>query len=166
MRLVSIPSRILMSAFAAGALTLSAAAMAQSLQAPAEYQSQGTPAYQAPAMPSYQTQAPTYNSPGGRMPAPGYQPSSPSYTSPPSGMQGQPNNLPLSAPGDPKQWRTPDVTPAQQYATARKEAAAAYSEALKQCRTMSSADRAHCQADAKATLNSDLAAAKRQYGKS
>jgi hypothetical protein len=81
----------------------------------------------------------------------------------PSGPTGTPRNMPVTAPGDPKQWHTEDKTPAQRYATSRKEAAAAYSDALKDCGRMSSKERAQCQKDAKSNYNNDLAAARKEY---
>ena len=67
--------------------------------------------------------------------------------------------------GDPPQWYKEDVTPAQQYQTARKEAGAAYNQALTQCRTLAGSERTACLAEARATYNEDLAALKQQYGK-
>lgn len=65
-----------------------------------------------------------------------------------------------SAEKDPKQWSTPDATPQDRYETAKKEAAAAYQEALADCRSLRGAEKASCTKEAQAAYNKDLAAAK------
>ncbi|SNS36577.1 hypothetical protein SAMN06265795_102394 [Noviherbaspirillum humi] len=54
----------------------------------------------------------------------------------------------------------PDSTPQQRYNTSRKEAQAAYQEALAACRSMSAGERTSCMKEAKQNLQSDLAYAK------
>ena len=65
-------------------------------------------------------------------------------------------------PGDPARWYKPDVTPSERAATARKEAQAAYKEALIECAKLDKRNRGVCVAEAKAQLRSDLDYAARQ----
>ena len=57
---------------------------------------------------------------------------------------------------DPPQWSSEDSTPQARYKTARKEAGAAYKEALAECRQMRGPDRGSCIREAQATLAADL----------
>jgi hypothetical protein len=54
-----------------------------------------------------------------------------------------------------------DKTPQAQYQTSRKEANAAYQEALAECRKMQSGERSGCMKEARSNLQNDLAEAKR-----
>lgn len=54
-----------------------------------------------------------------------------------------------------------DKTAQAQYQTSRKEANAAYQEALAQCRKMQSGERSGCLKEARSNLQNDLAEAKR-----
>jgi hypothetical protein len=63
---------------------------------------------------------------------------------------------------DPKQWSTPDTTPQARYETAKKEAGAAYQEALKECASLRGAEKSSCVKDAQASFKSDLDAAKQE----
>lgn len=65
-------------------------------------------------------------------------------------------------PGDPPRWYKPDTTQQERIATSRKEAYAAYKEALQDCATRDKSDRANCVAEAKATLRHDLEYAERR----
>lgn len=56
-----------------------------------------------------------------------------------------------------------DVSPQGQYRIAKKEADAAYQEALTNCKKMSKADRTACMKDAKAAHQADLAQAKKEF---
>ncbi|QDZ27002.1 hypothetical protein [Noviherbaspirillum sp. UKPF54] len=55
-----------------------------------------------------------------------------------------------------------DMSPQGQYKIAKKEADAAYREALTNCKKMGKADRVACMKDAKANYQSDLAQAKKE----
>jgi hypothetical protein len=66
-----------------------------------------------------------------------------------------------ATPKDEARWRTEDATPQARYQTMKKEAAAAYRENTKQCKTMSKSERAACMKDAKANYDRDLADAKK-----
>lgn len=93
-----------------------------------------------------------------RAPPAGYQaPVTPGSASS-SAPMGQPGPAPVSQPGDPKQWHKEDRTPAEKQQTARKEAAAAYNEALKDCKTRPQGERASCNQEARTQFNSDTAA--------
>ena len=61
---------------------------------------------------------------------------------------------------DPAQWSTPDVTPQARYQTAKKEADAAFREALNECRSLPRAEKAACTKDAQSTHAAEVAAAK------
>lgn len=63
---------------------------------------------------------------------------------------------------DPKQWSTPDTTPQQRYETAKKEAGAAYQEALKECASLHGAEKSSCVKDAQAAYKSEMEAAKQE----
>src|SRR4051794_14468796 len=52
-------------------------------------------------------------------------------------------------PKDEARWRKEDATPQAHYQTLKKEAAAAYRENTKQCKAMSSSERAACLKEAK-----------------
>lgn len=54
-----------------------------------------------------------------------------------------------------------DKTPQAQYQTSRKEANAAYQEALVECKKMQGSERSGCMKEARSNLQSDLAEAKR-----
>jgi hypothetical protein len=75
--------------------------------------------------------------------------------------------LPASAgdavptPKDEARWDTPDTTPQQRYETARKEAAAAYQQALADCKALSGAEKSSCVKEAKANFEHDSAEAKK-----
>lgn len=56
-------------------------------------------------------------------------------------------------------------TPQAEYQLSRREAHAAYQDALKACREEKRADRANCMRDAKSQLQQDLADAGRHYGR-
>lgn len=56
-----------------------------------------------------------------------------------------------------------DMSPQGQYKIAKKEADAAYQEALTNCKKMSKADRTACMKDAKAAHQADLAQAKKEF---
>lgn len=53
-----------------------------------------------------------------------------------------------------------DLTPQARYNTSRKEANAAYSEALRMCRSMTGTERDDCQQEARSNLRNDLAQAR------
>lgn len=61
-----------------------------------------------------------------------------------------------------KQQFVQSFTPQARYNLAKREANAAYAEALKECKALSGAERSSCTKDARATLQQDLAYAKRQ----
>ena len=63
--------------------------------------------------------------------------------------------------GDPARWYREDVTPRQHFETARKEAGAAYKEAVVDCAKLSGAERASCMKVARKAYLHDLADAKR-----
>jgi hypothetical protein len=65
-------------------------------------------------------------------------------------------------PGDPPRWYKPDTTQQERIATSRKEAYAAYKEALQECARLGKNDRGACVAEAKATLQHDLDYAQRR----
>jgi hypothetical protein len=65
-------------------------------------------------------------------------------------------------PGDPSRWYKADRTYAERVATSRKEAYAAYKEALDECKKFDRQDRPACIAQAKAALKRDLDYAQRQ----
>jgi len=64
--------------------------------------------------------------------------------------------------GDPPRWYKPDVTQEERVATSRKEAFAAYKEALQECARLDRNERGTCIAEAKATLQHDLEYAQRR----
>lgn len=70
------------------------------------------------------------------------------------------NNAPMSA--SERKQLVQDFNPRAQYNLARREAQAAYTEALATCKTMSKTERAACHKEARATFNSDLSHAKSQ----
>lgn len=57
-----------------------------------------------------------------------------------------------------------DKTPQARYQTSRKEANAAYQEALAECKKMQSGERSGCMKEARSNLQNDLAEAKRSLG--
>lgn len=61
-----------------------------------------------------------------------------------------------------KQQLIQSFTPQARYNLAKREANAAHAEALKECKALSGAERSSCTKDARATLQQDLAYAKRQ----
>ncbi|CAN5292171.1 hypothetical protein BH11PSE11_BH11PSE11_10220 [soil metagenome] len=63
---------------------------------------------------------------------------------------------------DPPRWTIEDRTPQARYQTSKKEAAAAYQEALNDCRQNRGADRAACLRDARTNYQRDLDEAKRR----
>lgn len=62
---------------------------------------------------------------------------------------------------DPARWYAEDVTPQSRYQTSKKEANAAYKEAQAACKKMARHERAKCISDARKSLQSDLAEAKK-----
>ena len=67
---------------------------------------------------------------------------------------------------DPAAWYKEDLTPREQYDTAKKEADAAYRLALTDCREKRGADKTACIKEAKTIHAQDLAEAKKLLGKS
>ncbi|HVK55480.1 MAG TPA: hypothetical protein VM532_10685 [Burkholderiales bacterium] len=67
---------------------------------------------------------------------------------------------------DPTAWYQEDLTPKAQYETAKKEAGAAYREALNDCREKRGAEKTACVKEAKAVYTQDLAEAKKLLGAS
>jgi hypothetical protein len=65
-------------------------------------------------------------------------------------------------PGDPSRWYKADRSHAEKVATSRKEAHAAYKEAVDECKKLDRQDRSVCVAEAKAQLKRDLDYAQRQ----
>jgi hypothetical protein len=63
-------------------------------------------------------------------------------------------------PGDPQRWYQPNVTDADRYRTAMKEAGAAQKEALDECRTKAGGEREPCAREARERYRSDVEAAK------
>lgn len=61
---------------------------------------------------------------------------------------------------DPSRWTTPDTTPQQRASTSRKEAQAAYQEAIAACRVVARGERPACIKEAKDNLKDDLNAAR------
>lgn len=61
---------------------------------------------------------------------------------------------------DPSRWYQPDTTPKQRAANMRKEAQAAYQEAVKACREGDKGERKACMKEAKDNLNEELSAAR------
>jgi hypothetical protein len=61
---------------------------------------------------------------------------------------------------DPSRWYTPDATPQQQAGTSRKEAQAAFQEAIAACRVVARGERQACIKEAKDNLKDDLNAAR------
>lgn len=61
---------------------------------------------------------------------------------------------------DPSRWFTPDATPQQQASTSRREAQAAYQEAIAACRVVARGERPACIKEAKDNLKDDLNAAR------
>lgn len=73
------------------------------------------------------------------------------------------DSTPAGAPAvDPPRWHTPDTTPEARYKTMKKEAGAAYQEALWECKKMAAAERSACQKTARDQYNQDLAVARRR----
>ena len=62
---------------------------------------------------------------------------------------------------DPADWYSDDTTPREQYQTAKKEAASAYRDALRDCREQHGNERNACIKDARATYSEDLSDAKK-----
>jgi hypothetical protein len=63
---------------------------------------------------------------------------------------------------DVARWSTPDTTPQQRYETSKKEAIAAYQQALGDCRALSGKEKSECTREAKSSYEQDLAGAKKQ----
>lgn len=57
---------------------------------------------------------------------------------------------------DPPRWHIEDLTPQARYQTAKKEAGAAYQEALIECKQLHGTDRANCNGAARKQYTSDL----------
>jgi len=79
-----------------------------------------------------------------------------------AGMAGLTGNVSAAEPGDPQRWYKPDVTQQERIATSRKEAYAAYKEALQECAKLNKNERGACVAEAKAILQHDLDYAQRR----
>ncbi len=62
---------------------------------------------------------------------------------------------------DPARWSQADVTPQQRYQTMKKEADAAYRDALKECKSKRGAERTECNKEAKSYHQADLESAKK-----
>ena len=62
---------------------------------------------------------------------------------------------------DPPRWHSEDTTPQARYQTAKKEAGAAYQEALNDCRSLLGAEKTACVKEAQATFAADMAEAKK-----
>ena len=62
--------------------------------------------------------------------------------------------------GDPARWYQEDTTPRARFQTLKKEAGAAYQEALADCKRAERATRATCMREARALFEQDLAAAR------
>jgi hypothetical protein len=77
------------------------------------------------------------------------------------GMLSAPGVMASVEPGDPARWYREDVTPRQHFETARKEAGAAYKEAIMDCAKLYGAERAACMKEARQTYKQDLADAQR-----
>lgn len=79
-------------------------------------------------------------------------------------QRGQPASMTSSEPvtAAEKQQLVQSFTPQARYNLAKREAQAAYGEAVKECKSMSGAERSSCTKEARANLQQDLAYAKRQ----
>jgi hypothetical protein len=141
---------VLYTAMIAGLWGLSTYAVAQPVQPSPTYPAGGTP-----TTPSMSLAQPLSPRSGRAIAAPG-------RSSTDAAKQDQ---ISIRAAGDPPQWYKEDVTSAQQYQTARKEAGAAYNQAMAHCRKLAGAERTVCLSEARTTYNDDLAALKRQYEK-
>lgn len=61
---------------------------------------------------------------------------------------------------------TEDTTPRAQYSTSKREAQAAYQEALNDCKKVRGTEKTACMKEARTNLQSDLAEAKKMLGSS
>jgi hypothetical protein len=64
---------------------------------------------------------------------------------------------------DPDRWYREDMTPEAKYQTARKEASAAYRQAMDDCRHLYRAERSACMRDAKINYDTELEEANRRF---
>ncbi len=71
---------------------------------------------------------------------------------------------PDERPADPARWTQEDITPEQQYETARKESVAAQQIALAFCKTLPVADQAICLAQARVEYAKEMADIKVRFG--
>jgi hypothetical protein len=71
----------------------------------------------------------------------------------------------VAQPGDPARWYQEDMTPGARSQTLKKEAGAAYQEALAECKRAERATRAACMREARIMFEQDLADASRQIRK-
>lgn len=69
-----------------------------------------------------------------------------------------PNNY--SQAGDPARWYQEDTTPRARFQTLKKEAGAAYQEALAECKKVERTTRAACMQEARAIFKQDMTDAK------
>jgi hypothetical protein len=73
------------------------------------------------------------------------------------------DSTPAGAPKiDPPRWSMEDTTPEARYRTMKKEAGAAYQEALWDCKKMAASERSACQKAARDQYNQDLTVARRR----
>ncbi|HEY5800323.1 MAG TPA: hypothetical protein VIT92_08875 [Burkholderiaceae bacterium] len=76
--------------------------------------------------------------------------------------QSRPQGAPVV---DPPRWTTEDTTPEARYRTSKKEAGAAYQEALWECKKMAAGERGACLKQARDQYNLDLAEARTKLGR-
>lgn len=65
---------------------------------------------------------------------------------------------------DPERWTTEDITLDEQFATAKKEAMAAYQIALDECKHNHGNDLTSCQNQARRDMEADMSRIKAQFG--
>lgn len=63
---------------------------------------------------------------------------------------------------DPARWYQEDMTPQARFKTLKKEAGAAYREAVLQCRSAERGERAACLREARANFQNDMTAARQE----
>jgi len=71
---------------------------------------------------------------------------------------------PDERPADPARWTQEDITPEQQYDTARKESVAAYQIAKDYCQTLSKTDQSLCLAQARLEYEQEMSQIKARFG--
>ena len=64
--------------------------------------------------------------------------------------------------GDPARWYQEDLTPHARFQTSKKEAEAAYKEAVIDCKQLELAKRSNCMRDARSQMLQDVEAAKKK----